>query len=99
MATKKIDGIIEAVRYCPDGRIDMVRAYERRGAVWSDCILLDRKDLVERLARGIRFLTGERKTYLGSAFDTGMPIRKVNDDIVTGEQSGKRDLLAGVPVF
>jgi len=31
MAQAKYDGVIEAVRYAPAGRISLVRAYERRG--------------------------------------------------------------------
>ena len=45
MARKTIDGVIEAVRYSPDGAISVVRTYQRRGAVWSDHILLGRKEL------------------------------------------------------
>jgi hypothetical protein len=99
MANKKTDGIIEAVRYTPAGEIDLVRVYERRGAIWSDRILLDRKGLTERLSRGKRFTTGERKLYLGSLFEAGIAVRQVDGNIVTGEQAGKRDLLGGVPTF
>ena len=34
MAKLKFDGLIEAVRYAPDGKIILVRAYERRGATF-----------------------------------------------------------------
>ena len=52
MARKKIDGVIEAVRYTPGGMISVVRTYERRGAVWSDHIILDRTELIARLTTG-----------------------------------------------
>ena len=44
----KFDGVIEAVRY-KSGKIDLVRAYERRGASFGDHVILDRKTLLERL--------------------------------------------------
>jgi hypothetical protein len=95
----KIDGVIEAVRYTPGGLISVVRTYERRGAVWSDHILLGRTELVARLRNGKHFVTGERKEYLGSVFETAAPVHYVDDHIVTDGQSSARDLLAGVSVF
>jgi hypothetical protein len=99
MARIKIDGVIEAVRYTPGGSISMVRTYERRGVVWSDHILLGRTELVERLRHGLRFVTGERKKYLGSLFETGSAIRYVDEHIITDGQPAVRDLLAGVSIF
>ena len=99
MARAKIDGVIEAVRYTPGGEISVVRTYERHGAVWSDHILLKRTELVERLRKGKRFVTGERKAYLGSVFETGAAVRYMDEHIVSGGQAGARDLLSGVSVF
>lgn len=36
----RFDGVIEAVRYSPDGKIEVARAYERRGAAFSDHVLI-----------------------------------------------------------
>ena len=99
MARSKIDGVIEGVRYTPDGHISVVRAYERRGVVWTDDILLERKDLIDRLKQGKQFVIGVRKTYVGSVFDTGQPVHLTDGNIVTDGQSGGRDMLAGVSVF
>ena len=99
MAGKKLDGIIEAVRYTPKGQIELARIYERRGAVWSDRCLLGREDLVARLKKGKRFVAGERKIYLGSVFSTGPAVRVVDGHVVTDGQSAGRDLLAGVSQF
>ncbi len=99
MARIKLDGIIEAVRYTPGGKIEVVRAYERRGVVWSDHILIGRKELSEQLKQGKRFVVGERKIYLGSMFKTGTAVRQVQDNIVTDGQVDGRDHLNGVPVF
>ena len=99
MARKTIDGVIEAVRYSPDGAISVVRTYQRRGAVWSDHILLGRTELIDQLVKGKRFVTGKRKELLGSEFDTGLAVRWINEHVVTEGKSAQRDLLAGVSIF
>ncbi len=99
MAHTKIDGVIEAVRYTPDGNISMVRSYQRHGAVWSDRVLLNRADLSRQLKGGKRLVTGTRKEYLGGVFKDGLAIRYTGEHIVTEGQPPLRDLLAGVPVF
>ena len=99
MARSKFDGVIEAVHYTPGGQIHVVRAYERRGAVWSDSVLLKREELVGRLKQGKRFVTGQRKTYLGSNFQIGRPVRVIKGSVVTEGQASERDLLAEVPIF
>ncbi len=99
MAHKKIDGVIEAVRYTPGGIISVVRAYQRRGAVWSDHLLLGRPELVEQLKSGKTFISGIRKEYLGGVFKPGPTVRYIDEHIITEGQAALRDLLAGVPVF
>ena len=99
MSKMKLDGVIEAVRYSPDGKIVVVRAYERHGVVWSDHVLLGRKELSERLKQGKKFVVGERKIYLGSVFKTGKVVRQTEDNIITEGQTSTRDLLAGVALF
>jgi len=99
MARLKVDGIIEAVRYASNGKINVVRAYERRGAAWSDHVLLERRDLVEKLNKGKRFVIGRRKPYLGSLFETGAAVRVVGEHVVSEDLTAARDQLAGVPTF
>jgi len=97
----KIDGVIEAVRY-KGGRIDIVRAYERRGPTFSDWVLLDRKTLIDRLQTGKRFITGQRKEYLASTFTFGKPVSLEGQNgkqVVTTSLQGDQDLLEGVPAF
>jgi hypothetical protein len=97
----KFDGVIEAVRY-KAGKIEVVRAYERRGATFSDRVLLDRKTLLERLAEGKRFVTGQRKEYLASTFEVGKPVNLVgqdNNQVVTTLAQNGQDHLEGVPAF
>ncbi len=99
MARPKFDGVIEAVRYDPDGRIALVSAYERHGAVWSDHVLLGRDELIKRLKGRRRFVTGRRKAYLGGVFETGQKVRLVQGVVTTDGQSSKRDQLTSVPIF
>jgi hypothetical protein len=69
MAKKqKIDGVIEAVRYLPGGQIDWVRAYLRRGATFSDRVIISRKELVDRIKAGKNFMIGQREEYKASTF-------------------------------
>ena len=97
----QFDGVIEAVRY-KGGKIDVVRAYERRGATFSDHVLLNRKTLIERVGQGKRFVIGQRKKFMASTFDVSKPVRLLGKDdqqiITTGNES-ERDELEGVPAF
>jgi hypothetical protein len=99
MARKELDGVIEAVHYTEGGKIAFVRVYERHGVVWSDHVLLERKELSERLKQGKRFVAGERNIYFGSTFETGPEVLQIEGNIVTEGQTSARDLLSGVPVF
>lgn len=98
---KKLDGVIEAVRY-KNGQIMLVRAYERRGFTFSDWVLLDRKALMERLQKGKKFVTGSREDLMASTFKTQKPVILVKENgheyIATREDS-KRDELENVPFF
>ena len=73
---KQIDGVIEAVRY-KNGQITVVRAYERRGATYSDRVLLDRKTLLERVQKGQQYMTGSRKAMFGNMFKMGKAVKVV----------------------
>ena len=98
----KFDGVIEAARYFPDCSLAMVRAYVRRGATFSDHVLIDREMLVERLKKGKKFVTGQRTNLMASTFETSKVVRlsgsKGAEVISTSAQTG-RDLLEGTPVF
>ncbi len=98
---QKFDGVIEAVRY-KNGKIEVVRGYERRGPTFTDRVLLDRKTLLERIKAGKRFVTGQRKEYLASTFDIGKPVKLVGQDgkqVVTTLSDSDHDELEGVPTF
>jgi len=94
MAKQKLDGIVEAVHYAPDGQVQWVRAYEKRGPIFSDRVLIERQALIEKLKAGKNYAAGKRKPYLGGTFEAGPALRLV-------EQDGKT-VLAGleeVPIF
>lgn len=103
MAKEKFDGVVEAVHFAPDGKVAWVRAYERRGSIYSDRILLDRKTLIERIRSGKRFYTGQRILLEAGTFEIFHPIRVIGQDghsiLVTGYSSAQKDTLDGVPVL
>lgn len=103
MTKLKYDGVIEAVHYTPEGQVKWVRAYERRGVVFSDHVLISRQELVDRLKGGKRFLTGQRKQYFASMFDVSQPVRLVphngHEILVTGDVDTGQDHLEGVPII
>jgi len=103
MAKQIYDGVVEAVRYDPDGQIEWVRAYERRGAAFSDHVLIPRPDFIARLKDGKRFLVGKRIIYLGGKFETSHPIQLKTQNgteiIVAGTANTDHDRLEGVPIL
>ena len=100
---KKFDGVIEAVRYNPNGEIALVRAYELRGVTYSDRILLDRPTLLERIKVGKTFSTGQRKEFWGSTFELGKTVKLVNkngkDFLATHDDVPMRDEIEDTPAF
>ncbi len=103
MAKAKYDIVVEAVRYKPGGEVDWVRGYERRGAVFSDRILIQRKDLIERIKSGKVVLVGRRVPLKASTFEVFHPIKVVTkggrEVLITGENQKDHDYLEGVPLI
>jgi len=98
---KKIDGVVEAVRY-KNGQIVIVRAYERRGAAFSDRVLIERKDFMERIKNGKRFVTGSRKEFWAGTFEQGKSLLLVSrdgKDFISTREGVDRDELEQVPLF
>lgn len=99
MATQKFDGVIEAAHF-KNGQILYVRAFERRGFTFSDCVLIDRKDLIERLKQGKKYLTGHRKEFMSSTFELGKRVQVIGSDgheVIATRAGGANDELEGVP--
>ena len=103
MAPQKYDGIIETVRYSPDGFIKVARIYERRGPTFSDRILISREGLVSRIKDGKKYFTGKRIRYQASTFELNEPVNLVKFDqieyLVTQAGSAAGDDLGSLPVF
>ncbi|NWG08189.1 MAG: hypothetical protein HXY35_16045 [Chloroflexi bacterium] len=98
---KKYDGVIEAVRY-KNGQIVTVRVYERRGATFSDRVLIDRKEFLELVKSGKQFVTGSRKELLASTFEEGKLVKVVSrdgKDFIATREDADHDELEQVPVF
>jgi len=103
MAKIKYDGVVEAVHYKPNGEVDWVRAYERRGATFSDHVLIERGTLIERLKSGKNYVVGRRIPLKASTFEVTLPLKVVNigekDTLVVGETRAEQDRLEGVPII
>jgi hypothetical protein len=103
MAKPKFDGVVEAVHYKPDGQVDWVRTFLRRGPTFSDYIILDRQTLVEHLKSGKKYMAGRRIPQLASTFEVTTPLRVIQnagrDVLVTGDIQSDQDKLADVPVI
>jgi hypothetical protein len=103
MAKPKIDGVIEAVRYDPDGKIKWVRAYLRRGPTYSDRVLIDRQTLIEHLKSGKSFMSGQRVERMASTFELGKPVRLYQNNgqeiVVTDGVQSNQDRLEDVPIL
>ena len=99
---KKFDGVIEAVRY-KDGQIDIVRTFERRGAAFTDRIMLDRKEFLDRLKKGKRYVIGKRKEFLAGTFDVEEKPVQVLDhngrEVISTRTEADHDELEQAPVF
>jgi hypothetical protein len=103
MGKQKIDGVIEGVRYKSNGEVEWVRAYERRGATYSDHLLLKREVLIQKLKSGKKYMAGSRTPLMASTFEVSSPIRLVKagerDILVIGELHSNQDRLEGVPII
>ena len=96
---KRPDGVIVAVHYAPDGKIETARIFEQRGQSYTDRVHITRSLLVERLKGKKRYVVGKRTAYLGSTFETGPEVKYLDSDVVTTRTDAKADTLEGVPVF
>ena len=103
MAKVKYDGVVETVHYQPDGKVSWVRAYLRRGPIFSDVLILDRPTLVEHLKAGKRYMVGRRIPQLAGTFEVTEPLKVLDkngqDVLATGDNQVEQDRLEGVPII
>jgi hypothetical protein len=99
---KKFDGVIEAVRY-KNGQIEIVRTFERRGAAFTDRIMLDRQEFLNRLKKGKKYFVGKRKEFLAGTFEVqDKPVQVVDrkgQEIIATRSEADHDELEQAPVF
>jgi hypothetical protein len=103
MAKINYDGVLETAHFKPDGQLDWVRVYVRRGAIFSDRILLSRQAFIEQLKAGKRYWVGERIFNLGGKFNVTQPVHLMLQNsepvIVVGNAHAAKDELVGVPII
>jgi hypothetical protein len=103
MKKKSADIIIEAARFKANGQVDFVRAYQRRGATYSDCLLITRTELLKQLLKGKTVATGQRMHLMASTFNKITPVRvapSANRFIITsGNLGAAQDELPGTPIL
>jgi len=103
MGKPKYDGVVECVHYKPNGEVDWVRAYERRGATFSDYVVIPRDTLIQKLRSGKKYVVGKRIPEMASTFDIIASVRVSSsagkDILVSDDRPSDRDHLPGVPVF
>jgi hypothetical protein len=102
-SSNKIDGVVDAVRFNPDGLVACVRVYQRLGNTFSDRVLMSRDQFIELLRKDKRFCFGPRKENWGFTFDSSVDIQLVKENgqefIRSAAGSGTGDNLKGVPFF
>jgi hypothetical protein len=100
---KKYNGVVDSVRVDTEGRVTLVRLYERRGPTWSDRILLDREKFIERLKDGQTYMIGSRTPFMAGTFKVTNPVKLVNRDgkdfLANGDADGLHEELKSVPRF
>jgi hypothetical protein len=103
MAKSKIDGVVQAVHYNPDGQVAWVRAYMRRGPTYSDRVMLDRQTLIAQLKSGKRYFIGEPIPHMASTFKVKEPLNVIEKNgqqfLTAGVKDVDRDRLEGAPVI
>jgi hypothetical protein len=104
MPPKKYDGVIECARYTPEGRLSEVRIYERRGPTYSDRLLINRAELLQRLRLGKKYAVGARTDLMASTFQVTSEVRLLGprgqEMIVSGTATADNcDDLQGAPLF
>jgi hypothetical protein len=103
MDHKKVDGVIETIRYDEKGKLSLIRVYERRGPTFSDRILFSRDQLIQKMRNGKKFHVGKRIQLQASTFELGKPVflsgKPGKEFIVTQTDKPACDNLPDAPLF
>ena len=99
---KKFDGVVEAVRY-KNGQIEVVRAFERRGSAFTDRVMLNRQEFLNRLKKGKKYFVGQRKEFLAGTFEVqDKPVQVLDrngQEIISTSSEASHDELEQAPFF
>jgi|SRR5688572_30372232 hypothetical protein len=99
---KKFDGVVEAVRY-KNGQIEVVRAFERRGSAFTDRVMLNRHEFLNRLKKGKKYFVGQRKEFLAGTFEVeDKPVQVLDrngQEIISTRSEANHDELEQAPFF
>jgi hypothetical protein len=99
MSKQKYDGVIEAVHYSPEGQVEWVRVYQRRGPAWSDRVIIHRAELVDEIKSGKKIVIGKRVAFMAGTFDIGAPVLLAGlpgkESLVVSNTTADRDNLEG----
>jgi len=103
MANNKYDGVIEAVHYSTDGRIEWVRAYLRRGPTWGDRVILKRQELIDAIKAGKRMMIGKRVEFMAGTFEVTTPVQLAgkpgSEVLLSSTAAADCDNLEGAPLL
>jgi len=67
--SRKADIVVVAARYeAGGGRLSQAQAYERRGSVWGDIVLLDREALLGKVRSRRKVFAGEARAEVPGDF-------------------------------
>lgn len=99
---KKFDGVVEAVRY-KNGQIEVVRAFERRGSAFTDRVMLNRHEFLNRLKKGKKYFVGQRKEFMAGTFEVqDKPVQVLDrngQEIISTHSEASHDELEHAPFF
>ena len=99
---KKFDGVIEAVRY-KDGQIEVVRTFERRGAAFTDRLMLNRHVFLNRIKKGKKYFVRRRMEFFAGSFEVeDKPVQVLErngQEIISTRAGADNDELEQAPLF
>jgi hypothetical protein len=101
-ASRKLDVVLVAARYVRhSNELECSQAYVRRGPIWGDIVLLGRDEIIQRLEKKQRVVTGKPDAIPGE-FIVFHPVeldrRNGTQRLLVGQAGAKGDDL-GLPLF